>query len=114
MCFRLLMNDCAETSIDDKSELLHPIFVNLGAKRAIDEVKKYVENKYNSFEIQEDFHEIFVKDGNYGITISFVEEDNGTTISCYVYNRKKRLGLKKYLINFLLPIKENLKNYIKK
>ena len=112
MCIRLLLNKCAWTSFENKNPLLHPIFVTLSNKVAMLEIKKFLEKKFDTFEMQEDFHEIYVKDHNYGVTISFVTEEGGTMITSYVHNKKNPYRVKKYLINFLLPIREHLKDYI--
>lgn len=113
MCLRLFINKCAWTSIDNKNPLMQPIFVTLSNKMAMQEVQKYLKSKYQSIEIQEDFHEIFIKDRSYGVTLSFITEEGGTMINAYVFNKKNPYRKKKYLINFLEPIRDLFKDYIR-
>ena len=70
-----------------------------------------IKDKYEHIVVQEDYHEIFVKDHHYGVTISFLTEEGGTTISAYVHNKHNPYRKKKYLIKFLTPIREKLKDH---
>lgn len=112
MCIRLLVNKCCWTSFDNKNPLLHPIVVSLSNKSAMQKVSEYLKEKYGEKVVpNEDFHEIFVKDKNYGITVSFLTDEGGTIINAYCHNKVNPYRKKKYLINFLNPIRELLSQY---
>lgn len=90
-----------------------PIKANITTYDAFNTVKQYLtENGYEGITANEEFNDIFAKDGIYEISISIATNMGASLIQISVYSEKRINHIKKTFKKIYSDLEDKLENYI--